>query len=77
MTSPDDELVEKIARMFCENDGSLQHGGWGCYKKQARAAIAVVLEEAAKVAESYWHQTRNDVFKGVATAIRALNPKER
>jgi adenine-specific DNA glycosylase len=41
----------------------------------ARAAIAVVLEEAAKVAESY--EPRCDVCpSGVAAAIRAMIPKE-
>jgi hypothetical protein len=45
-------------------------------KKEARAAIAVVLEEAAKVAEHY--EPRCDVCpRGVADAIRALKDKEK
>lgn len=80
-----DDLVERVAREI--HDG-LGGDGWGycCYggneefhkadelRSAARAAIAVALEEAAKVADAY--DPRCDVCpRGVATAIRALIPK--
>lgn len=47
---------------------------WPNYAPEARAAIAVCMEEAAKVADAY--EPRCDVCpRGVAAAIRALAPK--
>ena len=60
-----DDLVEKVIDAM-SNCGSETVGS-----RMARAAIAVVLEEAAKVADAY--EPRCDVCpRGVAAAIRAL-----
>ena len=59
MTSPD--LIEKVARAICEAEagGVWEPDRWAAksywhddFANMARAAIAVVLEEAAKIAES-------------------------
>ena len=91
--TPDDEseLVERVAKAirgrielcdYCEQETT----------DAARAAIAVVVEEAAKVAKEFeWNlplddeQIFNDhaddiaceVCEQISAAIRALNPKER
>lgn len=113
MTSPDDELVERVARAIAFWHGQKKvvagetvaarqgYGSWGHspeqyaearwreYVEAARAAIAVCLEEAAKVAEGFRcgeqlirHKMSHVDQVGVvavtiAKAIRARNPKER
>ena len=76
-----DDLVERVARAACASVNSADT--WGetgtdvhemVWFPIARAAIAVVLEEAAKVADAY--EPRCDVCpRGVAAAIRALVSK--
>jgi len=60
-----DELVERVARAIAGDDGDW----WEDYSLYAKRAIAVVLEEAAKVAEqspdSHWGPT-------IAAEIRKL-----
>jgi hypothetical protein len=62
-----DELVEKVARAICSSDAK-QHNTletvWKIYKLDAEAAIDIVLEEAARVAQ--------DIPCGCAAAIRAM-----
>lgn len=58
-----DDLVERVARAIAEAYvAAVSHGQltladseyhWSDWRLEARAAIAVVLEEAAKVAENY------------------------
>jgi hypothetical protein len=63
-----DDLVERVARAMCGTHG---YEPDDLTYREARAAIAVVLEEAAKVADAY--DPRCDVCpRGVAAAIRAL-----
>lgn len=99
MTDPRDELVEKVAQEIHEGLGG---SGWGysCYggnedhhlanelQSAAKAAIAVSLEEAAKVAEAKadeWATVWRDRMKAdshmegksdgadeIAAAIRAM-----
>lgn len=68
MTS--DELVEKVARALCKSQGEME-AAWVFYRKDARTAIRIALEEAAKVAErspdSHWGPT-------IAREIRAIMP---
>jgi hypothetical protein len=85
LPTPDDEreLVEKVARVIelrCEPECP----DCPCIKvaeSKARAAIAVVLEEAAKVADNHnAFSLSGDPWKyptEIAAAIRAINPKER
>ena len=63
-----DDLVEKVIDAM-SNCGSETVGS-----RMARAAIAVCMEEAAKVAESYHWSIGNTVVNPalVAAAIRAL-----
>ena len=74
-----DDLVERVAKAMCGCEGICftSCGTEPCqmaeenYAKAARAAIAVALEEAAKVCDAY--EPRCDVCpRGVAAAIRAL-----
>lgn len=80
-----DKLVEAVARAMWEADGAEFKDLWSddlrCYEDQARAAIAVVLEEAAKVAEAQMPVGLADDLldvgkqlqtRAIAAAIRAL-----
>ena len=76
-----DDLVERVARAICETENGpckCMPDECGCtyWKARARAAIAVVLEEAAQAAETYHNPTCNcEVCYGheqAAAAIRAL-----
>ena len=89
------DLVERVARMFCSQPSeecSKCNGSSDCwYMYTARAAIAVVLEEAAKVAgamsdkwDTQWREDlkrdshlegQSDGAHEVASAIRAMIPK--
>lgn len=80
------DLVERVAR-------AIRAGQRFTTEAAARAAIAVVLEEAAKECERIWKEApnertdspltsfrQNEISHGCvacAAAIRALNPKER
>jgi hypothetical protein len=86
MTNPPDderELVERVARAIASVPWSVEGP---IHEAEARAAIDVVLEEAAKVASAEWQaDTDTDRFYHgwnqatvrIAMLIRALNPKER
>ena len=69
-----DDLVERVARAMWEAVGADPNDFWAddfrAYECQAIAAIALVLEEAARVADENKH------FFGfqVAAAIRAMKP---
>ena len=93
MTSPDDALVERVAREI-RDVIEIAHGGMaGAHGPLsldyhvARAAIAVVLEEAAKVVYDLLpHESITDdgftagydrATDEACAAIRALKPKER
>lgn len=83
-----DDLVERVARLLasangfdpdeiCDNHTPTCPGPvWRLYQGTAKAAIAIVLEEAAQIAEpqvddySIEYYTKNDI----ASAIRALIP---
>ena len=73
-----DDLVERVARAACASVNSADtwdETGTDVHEMVwfpiARAAIAVCMEEAAKVADAY--EPRCDVCpRGVAAAIRAL-----
>ena len=81
-----DDLVERVARAICETENGpckCMPDECGCtyWKAHSRAAIAVALEEAAKVAENAsFHFTQTtpstvevvDVRHTIAAAIRAL-----
>ena len=72
-----DELVEKVALAICEDAGMAQQCRIPCAicKVDARATIAVVLEEAARVCERRFmgDNTREDMeARRCAAAIRAL-----
>ena len=84
LATPPDDLVEKVALEI--HDG-LGGGGWGysCYggneeyhmidelKSAARAAIALVLEEAAKVCDPKGDCSEMDTYGATyAAAIRAM-----
>jgi hypothetical protein len=80
-----DDLVERVARAMWEADGAEFKDLWSddlrCYEEQARAAIAVVLEEAAKIVDRNAEACTgnimlHDILAGNAAAIRALIPKE-
>ena len=64
-----DDLIERVARAMALvrwSDADL----WGLLKDEARIAIAIVLEDAAKELEGW-----DDVYGyHAATAIRALIP---
>ena len=72
-----DDLVQRVARLYADKWCVVDH-------QLARAAIAVVLEEAAKVVENAsFHFTQTtpstvevvDVRHTIAAAIRALVPE--
>jgi hypothetical protein len=73
-----DDLVERVARALVSNDSRLKGQEdrlWKIYANDARAAIAIALEEAARVAEIYEYDELED--DGGATikpsaAIRAM-----
>lgn len=70
-----DDLVERVAQAICKADGNdwtdTGEAGKMLYRHEATAAIAIAMEEAAQVAESY--EPRCDTCpRGVAAAIRAL-----
>ena len=73
-----DDLVERVARAIDRSllTTQLRDAFEHPYTAEARAAIAVVLEQAAKVAETYHNPTCNcEVCYGheqAAAAIRAL-----
>jgi hypothetical protein len=73
------DLVERVARVLVSPKAD--PSDWRFWTDEARAAIAVVLEEAAKVAENAsFHFTQTtpstvevvDVRHTIAAAIRAL-----
>ena len=69
-----DDLVERVARVICETENGpceCMPDECGCtyWRSHARAAIAVVLEEAAKMLEARWAYGTAD---HQAAAIRAL-----
>jgi hypothetical protein len=67
------ELVEKVV------DAMLQEDNYYVSRDHARAAIRVVLEEAAKVADVVEDEpfyAYGTYQSNIATAIRALMPKE-
>ena len=84
-----DDLVERVARKICCVEGQCYRPekcfSW-TFSGEARAAIAVALEEAAKVAEDeachcedtgsapsdFGNAGRNDAALTIAAAIRAL-----
>ena len=89
-----DELVEKVARRLCNtagsnwnaencnqtDDGSYPEDQREYYRMLARAAIAVVLEEAAKVCERRFmgDNTREDMeARRCAAAINAWPEMEK
>ena len=86
-----DDLVERVARKIAEAYvADVSHGQltledseyhWSDWRLEARAAIAVVLEEAAKVADGWvgcseWSADTNSGYecasREIAAAIRAL-----
>jgi hypothetical protein len=87
MTTPDD-LVERVARALCDVEwgdgiwdkpGLLSDTERKSYRELATAAIAIALEEAARVAEIYEYDELED--DGGATikpsaAIRAMMEKK-
>lgn len=92
MTDPRDELVEKVVDAIREAKDSAPNDGKPLGYHLADAAIAVVLEEAAKLAEAKadeWATVWRNHFKvdshmegqsdgahEIAVAIRALISKE-
>ena len=62
--TPNDNLVERVARAIEPEEGYWQH-----FLPEARAAIAVVLEEAAKVCAPEWCNCHEKLC--------ALNPKDK
>lgn len=74
------ELRERVARVLAEFQGEIHEGTWKFYLKDADAAIALVLEEAAKVAMAspadYGSPRSYCEGRSAATAaIRALKNK--
>lgn len=45
------ELRERVARVLAEFQGEIHEGTWKFYLKDADAAIALVLEEAARLTD--------------------------
>jgi len=58
-----DDLVERVAAVICIQCSSQQ---------MARAAIAIALEEAAKVADDFESDADPDAGRVIAAAIRAM-----
>ena len=70
-----DDLVERVAFAVCVDAGTNHVCKIACIdcRKEARAAIAVVLEQAAKVAENFTEPNPFPTRQGaIAAAIRAL-----
>jgi hypothetical protein len=71
-----DDLVERVARAMADErwgDPEL----WGLLKDEAKAAIAIALEEAARVAEIYQENEITDECGNriwPSAAIRAMIP---
>jgi hypothetical protein len=65
MTTPDD-LVERVALAFCNKVPPCK-----MCRNDAKKAIAIALEEAAKVADANAH-AECDVAEQIAAAIRAM-----
>ena len=78
------DLVERVARAICTADE--QNGGppWDnvksrlkhadeSYRDRARAAIAIALEEAARVCEVDWDSESKAYGRVFAAAIRGLS----
>ena len=72
------DLVERVARVICETENGpckCMPDECGCtyWRAHARAAIAVVLEEAAKVCDPKKDCSEQDAYgAGFAAAIRAM-----
>lgn len=82
-----DELVEAVARAMAERNRVLEDGvlQWQAWQDDARAAIAVVIERCAKVAEgpgfvqardTEWDTGFNYAKRIIAAAIRKLGESE-
>lgn len=86
-----DDLVERVAGVFSHLDHlNYEYGKRHTWNDYARAAIALALEEAAKVADDeachcedtgsapsdFGNAGRNDAARTIAAAIRALTSKE-
>jgi len=75
-----DDLVERVARALVSNDSrlaGLEDRLWKIYANDARAAIAIVLEEAARVADAeevkpYTWGGQQRTARYIAAAIRAM-----
>ena len=66
-----DDLVERVAQQFSHLDHlNYEYGKQHTWNDYARAAIAVVLEEAAQVAAR--HHPGSIIGHEIAAAIRAL-----
>ena len=67
-----DELIEKVARKLAAIEG---RESWNLHKRDARAVIDIVAEEAARIPEMNSRvctYTMADVLLSQAAAIRAL-----
>jgi hypothetical protein len=76
------DLVERVAKAICKADGGdwsdNKEAGKMLYRHEATAAIAIALEEAARVAEN--HREPNPFptrQRAIAAAIRAMMEKEK
>ena len=75
-----DDLVERVALAICEDAGMACHCRIACAvcKVDARAAIALVLEEAAKVCDPKGDCSEMDAYgKAYAASIRAMLNRKR
>jgi hypothetical protein len=69
MTTPDD-LVERVAKELAMNCRCAMACDWRDHRGDARVAIAIALEEAAKKLEGW-----GDIYgRNAAAAIRAMIP---
>ena len=77
------DLVEKVAKAICESEdgGVWEQHRWDAgsywhneYERMARAAIAVVVEEAAKVAEGHQKANPNAPQEGGISQHRIVLP---
>lgn len=71
--STDDELVERVMDAM---DKATEEWGYP-EDAPARAAIALIVEEAVKAVRADFYVKSCCCFDAAATAIRSLNPKER
>jgi hypothetical protein len=73
-----DDLVERVARALCKADGNDPDSlngweyQWIFYTEEATTAIAIALEEAAKVADRYEIPMCETSASHIAAAIRAM-----